>query len=96
MVKSLGGGGGRLPPLGYAARAASLCQRCGACLQFCPSYSAFGDVLHSPPGRFAALRRRDLELWYKAFSTCTLCKACAYVCPLGRRGAVRRSAATAD
>ena len=60
------------------------CTRCGNCVETCPSYMATGDIKNSPMGRLELLRHRAApEELFTSFSKCTMCKRCAYRCPLG-------------
>ena len=68
----------------YAKYAARMCVGCGNCVDICPSYIATGDLDNSPMGRIGMLRRgAGLAELYKSFYSCTMCKRCAYFCPLG-------------
>jgi len=68
----------------YAVFVAYACTRCRNCLEVCPSYLATGDVLNTPMGRLQLVRKKAAaDVLYRSFSLCTLCKRCAYFCPLG-------------
>ena len=67
----------------YAVFAAYACTRCINCIEVCPSYLATGDVLNTPMGRLQLVRKKAAaDMLYRSFSLCTLCKRCAYFCPL--------------
>ncbi|ABP51691.1 (Fe-S)-binding protein [Pyrobaculum sp.] len=60
------------------------CTRCGNCVEICPSYMATGEIKNSPMGRLELIRRGAApEELFTSFSKCTMCKRCAYRCPLG-------------
>jgi heterodisulfide reductase subunit D len=65
------------------------CIRCGLCVAACPAYRETLVESDSPRGRIALVRAAEeggLELseqYAKRFYNCTLCTACAQVCPSG-------------
>lgn len=68
----------------YAKLASLMCMQCGSCIASCPSYVATGDPRYSPAGRLSLLRSRTPEdVLCELFSMCSMCKRCAYACPLG-------------
>ncbi|MEM1598964.1 MAG: (Fe-S)-binding protein [Pyrobaculum sp.] len=68
----------------YAYYASKSCVRCGNCVEACPTYLATGDLKYSPMGRLAALRQRaPSDHLLDLFAHCSMCKRCAYFCPLG-------------
>lgn len=70
--------------MAYASLAARACVKCRNCVEICPSYIATRDIKYSPMGRLELLRKgASEEEKFKVFSLCTMCKRCAYFCPLG-------------
>ena len=74
-----------------AYNAACLCNRCGACAQYCPSYKALSAELYSPRGRNQLARlvlERKLSLSSDAqdikrtVTSCIMCGQCSAVCPV--------------
>ncbi len=70
--------------------AAKTCNRCGACLQKCPSFKALKSELYSPRGRsqlvnFIFERKLNLKQDSKdisnTMSTCLMCGNCTNFCP---------------
>ncbi|MEZ0318941.1 MAG: (Fe-S)-binding protein [Pyrobaculum sp.] len=68
----------------YAYYASKSCLQCGNCVEVCPAYLATGELKYSPMGRLAALRQKaDADSLLDVFTYCSMCKRCAYFCPLG-------------
>ncbi len=71
--------------------AACLCNRCGACAQYCPSYKALSAELYSPRGRNQLTRlvlerklslTQDAEAIKRSVTSCIMCGQCSALCPV--------------
>lgn len=80
--------------------AACLCNRCGACAQYCPSYKALSAELYAPRGRnqLAKLileRKLSLSSDGKAIkrsaASCIMCGQCSALCPVNAPAAALMS-----
>ncbi len=74
-----------------AYNAACLCNRCGACAQYCPSYKALSAELYSPRGRNQLTRlvlerklslTQDAEAIKRSVTSCIMCGQCSALCPV--------------
>ncbi len=71
--------------------AACLCNRCGACAPFCPSYKALSAELYAPRGRNQLARlvlerklslSSESEAIKRSAASCIMCGQCSALCPV--------------
>ncbi len=79
---------GRSNILGTKYREVLHCIRCGACLNYCPTYrqiggQAYGFAYSGPIGAILACLLDDIKVWKDLPFACTLCGACTENCSVG-------------